>query len=326
MGESSNRSGKIGEEKAKRLLPRMGWLNLLEGHGIKCFRSSHITDKGSKKQSHGIDFLYAMNNPFHDNRTDVIVVSVKHTIGIYPNSDQQIKKAFGSYLEDLQQTLECSERDSGVQSYIDSSAPKKNKELVGLLFWLQSDNEKFNFQNMKQKLQNAEISSDYKYPVYLIDNHSYGFVESVLDDMDSQKSKKHYQSYKFYSPSILGATTAISVSENRVNNILPLELLAAGVLIFHVVENNLSQTLVIYTTSCFTEENYRTMLAYAFSFFDAGYQKVSIGMLGYNDARHDQCALKAQKVFEDRDVECEVFAYHPNQKMGAYKIEEDDHE
>lgn len=103
-------------------------------------------------------------------------------------------------------------------------------------------------------------------------------------------------------------------------------MLAAGILIFHVVEENNTQTLILYSSSTFTEENYRKMLAYGLRFSENAYQKIKIGMLGYNETLHKQDATRAQIVFRDRDEECSIFGYTPNQMMGGYKISEDDHE
>lgn len=322
MGEKANKSGKIGEEKAKKLLKLIGWSDLLEGHEIQCNRSAHLNEKGNKKPTHGVDLLYVMNNPFHDNRTDVFIISAKHTINVYPKTDNARKKAFRSHLEDLQHTIECSKSDSEINSYIDSSSPKRNKEFIGILFWLQTDHEKATFQNMKEKLSNAEIDSDYKYPVYLIDNHLYGFVESVLSDINAKSTENNYQSYDFYAPSIVGSTTAISVNEDRIGKALTLELLASGIIIFKVCEKDNTPTLVIYSTSIFSEDSYRKLLAYGLRFSDSVYQRVEIGMLGYNETLHEKDVLKAQATFNARTEKCNVFAYQPHQMMAAYKLGE----
>lgn len=320
MGENANRSGKIGEEKAKRLLKLIGWHKLLENIEIKCNRSTHKNEQENQKRTHGVDLLYAMNNPFYDNRTDIIVISTKHTVDIYPGTDDAQKKAFRSHLDDLQHTIECSQRDSNINAYIDSSKPKRNREFIGLLFWLQSDHEKASFQNMKLKLHNAEISPNYKYPVYLIDNHTYGFVESVFNDINSKSTQNNYKDYAFYSPSILGTSTAMSVQENRISKELPLELLASGILVFRVLENDNNQILVLYTSSHFTEDNYRKMLAYGLRFSENFYPKVVIGMVGYNETLHEQAAIRAEATFKNRTEHCSVFSYQPNQMMGAYKL------
>lgn len=49
MGENANKSGKIGEEKAKRLLDLIGWKGPLENHEIKCNKSTHKTEGEIKK-------------------------------------------------------------------------------------------------------------------------------------------------------------------------------------------------------------------------------------------------------------------------------------
>lgn len=321
MGENANKSGRIGEKKARKFLNLIGWDHLLENIEIKCNKSEHKNKEDKKKSTHGVDLLYVKNNPSHDSRTDIFVISTKHTIDIYPTTDLARKRAFKSHLEDLQHTIECSQTNSEINEFINAFQPKRNREFIGILFWLQTDHEKAHFQNMKKELFNVEISSNSKYPVYLIDNHLYGFVESVLGDINAKNTKKDYQSYEFYSPSIIGSTTAISVGDNRVGKELALELLASGIIVFKVIEKDNTQTLVLYSTSIFAEDSYRKLLAYGLRFSDNGYQKVKIGMLGYNEALHRQQALKAQAIFRGRKEECSVFVYHPSQMMGGYKLE-----
>lgn len=264
------------------------------------------------------------NNPFHDSRTDIFVISTKHTMKIYPTTDNACKNAFKSHVEDLQHTIECSQTDSEINEYINSFRPKRNKEFIGILFWLQTDHEKAKFQNMKKMLFNIETNSSYKYPVYLIDNHIYGFVESVLDDINAKNTTKVYQSYEFYSPSVIGNTTSISVSDNRVGLELALASLSSGTIVFKVLEKDNTQTLILYSSSIFSEESYRKLLAYGLRFSDNAYDRVEIGMLGYNEALHHKEALKAQATFKNRSEKCNVFVYQPNQMMGAYKLKRND--
>lgn len=77
MGEKSKKSGEIGEKIASELLLLIGWKNSLHNINIDCNSPKHENESGKQRSTHGEDQVFIYHNPFHDDRTDIVHVSVK---------------------------------------------------------------------------------------------------------------------------------------------------------------------------------------------------------------------------------------------------------
>ena len=84
MGEDSKKSGEIGEKLTTNILSSIGWLMSLHNVSIKCNAPEHLSEKGKQRSTHGEDQIYIYHNPFHDETTNIVHISVKNNIKKYP--------------------------------------------------------------------------------------------------------------------------------------------------------------------------------------------------------------------------------------------------
>ncbi len=65
MGETSKKSGEIGEKLASKLLEMIGWKPSIHNVSIDCNNPSHLQKNGNQRKTHGEDqiFLYHYSGP-----------------------------------------------------------------------------------------------------------------------------------------------------------------------------------------------------------------------------------------------------------------------
>ncbi len=137
-GENSKKSGEFGEKLANALLNKIGWKDNIHNVSIACNTPSHINEKGKQRTSHGEDMICLYHNPFHDDRTDFVHVSVKNSKKGYPN-ETTLKTLFKSHLQELSQTIECAKHDETVRQTGFLYGAKNLVSHSGLLIWLHND-------------------------------------------------------------------------------------------------------------------------------------------------------------------------------------------
>ena len=138
-GEDSNSSGKIGESIAAALLEKIGWHHQIHNISIGCNNENHLNSSGNPKKSHGEDIVYIYDTPFHDNRTVVAHISVKHKTGGYSERESDVNREFKNYVKELEQIIECAKYDKKINSLIESFDAKVDLQHIGILVWLHND-------------------------------------------------------------------------------------------------------------------------------------------------------------------------------------------
>lgn len=137
MGEDSQIIGKELESAIIKLIPSFGWELLGENISVDCRRSVHRSFKKStqdennttkQKRSHGIDLLCRYYNPITD-RYEVIVIECKRR-----KFESFTKGNVDTWIEELINTIECSNDSSIVNPYLKGSAI-----VGGMLIYCDSD-------------------------------------------------------------------------------------------------------------------------------------------------------------------------------------------
>lgn len=298
MGEASKTSGELGEKLAEKLLEIIGWLGSLNNVNIACNNENHTGSGGNPRQSHGEDKVYIYNNPFHDDFTEVVHVSVKNNLKNYPAA-QTLKSKFRSHYCDLQETIDCAVRNPEVNQLISGFRGRSNISHSGLLVWVHND-EKNIGSDIKQELSSTRLDQEDRYPVYLIDSERAEFILSVVDHVTRADCDA-----KFYYPHI---GTTIKVVEERCGSYLPLELIASDVILF-VVEDHGRKLLYLYANQPFEYETYKKLIHYSLKFSAGLINDIKIGMPDFNVAKHDNEAKKARFSFSERNERVEPFSF-----------------
>jgi hypothetical protein len=296
MGGKSNESGKIGEKLASALLEIIGWKPSIHNVSIACNTSSHLNAKtGKPRTTHEEDQFFLYHNPFHDDYTEIIHISVKNNINQYP-TEATLKKTFKAHLKELHEIIECAKYDPRLSEITNSFGVKKNKHHAGLLVWLHNDKENIE-QNIKLKLSNIQLEQSNDVPIYLIDNARASFLLKVVDDLKSRSNNK----VEFFYPQI---GTSIGVNEKRTGIIIPLELIASDIILGLIrnVEGGV-QELIIYANQLFSVDAYKKLIDYALQFSIGLVSTIKIGIPDYNAAKHENDAKQARLFFNHRTEE-----------------------
>lgn len=302
MGEKSKKSGEIGEALAAALLQTIGWKRFMRNISIKCNSSTHVNDEGNRRVTHGEDQIFLYNNPFHDDRTDIVHVSNKNILGQYPKVGT-LRTTFKAHLKELWETIDCATFSPELQEICTSFGAKKHKCHSGLLIWIHNDDEDIE-RNIKPELASArmEIASDY--PVYVVDNARATFLLKVIDDL---KRRSVEGQFEFYYPRI---GTTVSVDENRKGQYLPLELIAADVIPALVTLKDGKNELYLYADQSFDEASYKRLIAYGLSFANGLVNTIHIGLRDFNAARDQEAADRTKLFFHQRIEDVYPFSFN----------------
>lgn len=301
MGEKSKKSGEVGEKIADQLLQLIGWKNSLHNVNIDCNTPKHINDFGNQRSTHGEDQIFIYHNPFHDDRTEIVHVSVKNTLGS-PPGDATLKSKFKSHFKECQEIIECSKHSPEIKAISNAHGTRGKKSHSGLLVWLHNDESNIEC-DIKPNLSNTRLEPEAKFPIYLIDNARASFLIKIIDDINRRfKDKK----IEFFYPRI---GTSVYVNEARSGSSLPLELIASDVVPF-LVKSDDSREMVIYADQKFSEDAYKKLLSYALQFSNGLVAKIQIGMSDYNPAINEQEASISRLHFPDRDEEIKPFSFN----------------
>lgn len=297
-GEKSKTSGEIGEKLAEGVLKILGWRDKLNNVPIPCNTPTHLNDKGNPRVSHGEDVVFLYHNPFHDDRTDVVHISVKNKIDSYP-AEQTLRTQFKNHLEELHQTIACARHDSQVHELAKAFGARKNKAHSGILIWLHNNDQDVEH-DIKPTLAKTRIGQTNDVPVYVIDNARAAFLLNIVDH-----ANREFASWQFYYPHI---GTALKADMSRTGTLLPLELVAADIVPLLVTVSGHNE-LALYANEPFTADTYRKLVAYGLHFAGGLVGKIHIGLPDYNAAKDQAEATKARLAFADRKEDVQPFSF-----------------
>ncbi|WP_176322827.1 GapS4a family protein [Burkholderia vietnamiensis] len=299
-GEKSKTSGEIGEKIAKGLLDRIGWGSGLKNIPIKCNTPTHVNDNGNQRTSHGEDRIFLYNNPFHDERTDVVHVSVKNKIGSYSLTDSTLRREFKEHIAELHEVIECARYSEEISQVTSDFKSRKSIFHSGLLIWVHNDTDNIE-RDIKPILSKIRLEQESDVPVYLIDSGRAGFIIKVADDLE-----RRAKPWSFFYPSI---GTAVTVDEPRTGPSLPLELIASDILPVVVREGDKAE-MIIYANQPFSVDAYKKLMAYGLKFCSSLITTIKIGMPDYNAATDVAEADRARLAFSERPETIEPFSYN----------------
>ncbi len=297
-GEKSKTSGEIGERLAEGVLRILGWRDKLSNVHIPCNTSSHLNSDGKPRQSHGEDIVFLYHNPFHDDRTDLVHISVKNKINSYPG-EQALRTQFKNHLEELHQTIACARHDSQVHDLAKAFGAQKNKVHSGMLIWLHNDDQDIEH-DIKPALAKTRLAQTNDVPVYVIDNARAAFLLNIVDH-----ANREFAEWQFYYPHI---GTALKADMSRTGDTLPLELVVADIVPLLITVSG-SNELALYANEPFTTDTYKKLVAYGLHFAGGLVGKIHIGLPDYNAAKDQTEATKARLAFADRKEDVQPFSF-----------------
>lgn len=295
-GEAAKKSGEIGEKLAQEFLNLIGWKKSLKTISINCA----LPDKHNAK-SHGDDILYIYNNPFLEDVTEVVHISVKHKKGGYPKA-QGLRTELKEHLSELNRIMACAQFSPEIRRAIESYGGRPTKAHRGLLIWVHGDGETLET-DIRHDLGRIQLAEDHSAPVFLVDSGRASFVFHAI---------RHYESkalgeYDFYYPRL---GNSISADHERFGKYLPLELIASDVLPIRATKDG-KPILFLYIREKFSSYALKKGCALAQDFGDAWVEDIYIGFDDYNETQHGALRDEALLSFNNR-ANVSVFSYRGN--------------
>ncbi|WP_155401868.1 hypothetical protein [Chromobacterium violaceum] len=307
MGENSKKSGEIGEQLTKRFLETIGWHNQIQNFSLACNDKEHKSASGNEKRTHGDDKILVSSNPFYDDRTDIIHVSVKNSLNGYPESETAIKNAFKDYVTELNEIIECAKYDNDIYEHISRYPCRRNKEHLGLLIWTSSESKTVD-KDILSIVSSSRPEENWKNDVFFVDGARIDFLLKVMDHIKTEKSEGLIDSHIFYCPDPGGLITR---KDERHHNRLPIELIIADVIPIKA-EKDGKQMLYVYANNQFDPDSYSRLISLALDFANAWPNEIKIGFSNYNAAHHASEARSAELSYQDRDKNIKPFCFIKN--------------
>lgn len=299
-GEKSKTSGEIGEALTKRLLEKLGWSNSLRNVPIKCSNSTHRNDAGNQRVSHGDDRVFLYKSPFHDDRNDVVHVSVKNHLGAYP-AVGTARSTFKEHFDELQQIIDCARRSAGILDAVRLVGEHKEVMHSGLLMWFQNDLDDIET-GILDKLIAARIEADASYPVFLVDNARASFLLKMLDDIERRTGSGDSQ---FYFPPEIGSSMEQKARPR--GQYLPLELMCSDIVPV-IISSESREELIVYADQTFSVDSAQKLMSYGIRFAREWVKDIKLGFKDFHPVEHQNDLSTAWMPFNSRKEEISGFS------------------
>jgi hypothetical protein len=294
-GENSKRSGELGEALIKEFFRLIGWEKAIDATKIPC--SNH---KKHDTISHGIDKLFGYTNPFLPGVSDIIHVSIKHSINGYPRGAQGIRTTLKEHLIELNKIVECAKKSSVVEDVIKNFPAKQKTTHRGLLVWVHSDAETIEA-DLRETIGVIELTREHSMPMVFIDSARASFIYQSIYHFKNL----YHEDFDFYYPRV---GSSISADLPRYGKYLPLELIASDIIPIRRLVNG-KPMLHMYIRDKFSEANLIKAYALARDFGDAWVGEISLGFEDFNESIHGPLRDRAMLAFEEVDKNVFVFCF-----------------
>lgn len=299
-GETSKSSGEFGERLAESFLKEIGWDQGITSLSIPCTSSAHKNAGGKQRESHGDDRVFIYNNPFYEDRTDIVHVSVKNNIGGYAKEESKLRRSLKGFVEEANQIIECAQHDDRLINILRNFKGKKRREHSGLLIWTSSHNDSADRGILGAVAGMIGLGETCTKNIYLVDGARINFILNAIAHVQRDKGA----SYSFFYPD----TGLVNKSDERHGRILPLELVVADMLPLKVVSAN-EERLHLYVNQSFDPVGFTRVIALALQFTGAWCKEIRIGFPDYNVAQHAGDAAAAKLPFQERDKKISPFCF-----------------
>lgn len=300
-GEKSKNSGEIGEKIASSLLDKIGWRLSMHNISITCNNPDHKNSSGNQRSSHGGDQIFVYHNPFHDDVTEFVHVSVKNTQNPYPTTESARVKKIKADMEELHQIIECAEYSEALSNIEDQIQSKTHIKHSGVLIFLSDSTDELET-NLRPELANIRLERSSSVPIYFIDNARATFLLKAIDNL--KRVTDAGGTYEFYYPKI---GTSISPEAEPKGSFIPLEMIASETIIA-IVSVSGRKEMSIYSNEMFSEDSYKKLLGYGLEFARGLIGTINIGMSNFNPTLDMDSAKTVRLAFKDRTEKVQAFA------------------
>ncbi|QHI73082.1 hypothetical protein [Aminipila terrae] len=111
MGEQAKKIGDKLEGFGEKIYERFNWEELTRDQEIKCTKSSHRTEKGNPKKTHGIDLYHKCLDPYKNQYISIITECKNY------KWEAINQKSIQTWFEQLEWTMECAQNAEELLEY-----------------------------------------------------------------------------------------------------------------------------------------------------------------------------------------------------------------
>lgn len=299
-GEKSKSSGEFGEQLTAAFLEAIGWKQGLRSISIPCNNDSHVGSGGNARKSHGDDGVFIYNNPFYENRTDIIHVSAKNNIDGYSTREGDLRSSLKAFVSEANEIIDCAQYDDELRQIIDAFSGRKRKEHSGLLVWTSSHNDSADRDVLTSVAGLKGLGEECTKNVFLVDGARINFILRVIDHVKREVG----DSFNFYYPD----TGLVNKADERHGKFMPLELVVADMIPLKVQLKD-EERLYLYVNQSFDRSCYTRAIALALSITGGWCREIRVGFPDYNEAQHATDAAAAKLPFENRQKKISSFGF-----------------
>lgn len=300
MGEFSKLVGDKGEDIVSHFLNLFGWKNHATNKYVTCHTRKH------KKETHGIDALFAYNSPLESKVIENILISSKYSSNPY----KSIPSNFKSHFEDIAIAIECYSKSS-LKKDINTQIATDNKlsgyKYVdsGILFYINNDTNPNN-QDILSKIKNSQINNDLKFRIiHVIDNKRASFL---YDGITFINKKYGIENVNFYYPPT--SLNLISPNKKYYGKILPVEYISSPILPFVIERNNNLQPIICLVSSePFSADSLERLISCTRNLVSDISKELSFFFNDFNELSAKE-SIDRLKLVVGEDINFEVGSFH----------------
>ncbi len=194
MGENAKKIGDKLEGFGEKLYERFGWAELTRDTEIKCLKSSHKTEKGSSKKTHGIDLYHKYLDIYKSQYIGVITECKNY--GWESINTSNIQK----WVNQLLGTIECSQISQELKEYNE----KCDSVNTGILL-VHCNDGKYDEVKFREYVSNLTYKSR-RSPIniFVASNREIERWDSMFNYIETTFENNENE-FKFYYPSVMGS-------------------------------------------------------------------------------------------------------------------------
>ncbi|MDZ4621182.1 hypothetical protein ORM77_25380 [Bacillus cereus] len=287
MGEKSKNSGEAGEKVAKNFLKLIGWSNILDGFDIPCVKpTKHEQKEGSKRKTHGVDFLTAYRCPFHNKKLEVAFISMK-----YRDAYKAETSSFKGFLKDIATAMECAKK-SKINSLKQVHKVKKAAN-TGVVIWL-AYQEDPSADAISGITDFRSIDDIHYESIYLVDNQRINFILGLLG---FARKEFHDGEIEFFYPET--GYNNDSFERTYSGKILPVQYINSSVLPLKIIDKNEEEYFILGVKDKFNAHSLKRLIGLSQKLTLAWGKRIIICFPNYHELTHGQEVKRVKLEFDD---------------------------
>jgi hypothetical protein len=300
MGEWSKKVGEAGESLVSEFLKLIGWADAQKGVQIPCVRPEKHESSGTRRTTHGLDFLFSYRSPLMDGVLKNVVISVKFSNEVYPNSPGAL---FKDHFRNLAESIACYKNSPERRNSLSIGQGIERAQDEGVLFWLNNAPESYD--DVIGKVSSVVTPGiDEHQTVYIVDNKRISFIYDALTYARQAFAGSEVEFFYFDT-----GKNNNPLSKKSSGLILPLEYINTSVLPLRIgVKDSENVVLMLFSIESFSEDGLKRLIGLAHSLSNNWASKIVICFRDYSQLNHHNIVAAVKTSFSDKNTTARIEA------------------